>query len=166
MFDLTRLKPINHHFLFVTGCHENYFNWLMMCVLKNIKNTCFFFKEVFWGFYHFSKDFTTFTGILTISKLCQYEIDFWPRKQFLRGLNSGFSSATFPGILPLFWRFCHFSGDFVDDILTLNSLNTWPNCTDLKQNTKYKVNIKSISIIYQYRVRKHNLHPLKLLIFA
>ena len=43
---------------------------------------------------------------------------FWPRKQFLRGLNSGFFSATFPGILPLFWGFCQVSGDFVDDIQT------------------------------------------------
>ena len=64
--------------------------------------------------------------------------------------------------------FSHFSGDFATfpGILwmiskPLSSLNTWRNSTDLKQNTKYKVNIKSISIIYQYRVRKHNLHPLK-----
>ena len=117
------------------------------------------------------KQFVNFTPINFSYKIWQIFsqgsiLNFWPRKQFLRGLNSGFFSATFPGILPLFWGFCHFSGDFVDDILTLNSLNTWPNCTDLKQNTKYKVNIKSISIIYQYRVRKHNLHPLKWLIFA
>ena len=54
---------------------------------------------------------------------------------------------------PLFRGFCHFSGDFATfpGILwmiskPLNSKNTWRNSTDLKQNTKCKININNLSI--------------------